>query len=104
MKRFILTLLLIGGCSCEAFAGKWDSISRGAYGLYLAMKNPEQAFSILGFLIDLLLACIPIAIVAGIVSLIVKAVFDLDQDDTIKCFLVVGGFLLVVWFLLYIIA
>lgn len=98
MKRLIATFSLLGVCAHVAFAGKWDFIAKAGY---VASKHPDAAFSVMGFLIDLFLMCIPIAIVSGIVTLIIKAVFETDKDDTMQIFCVIGGILLAIWLLLY---
>lgn len=98
MKRSISALLLVGTTASAMYAGKWDSAART---IYVAAKEPEKALSFIGFLIDLFLMCIPVAIIAGIVSLILKSVFDLDKDDTAKSFCVIGGILLAICLLIY---
>lgn len=98
MKRSISALLLVGTAAPTMYASKWDTATRA---LYLATKEPEKALSFIGFLIDLFLMCIPVAIIAGIVSLILRSVFDLDKDDTAKSFCVIGGILLAICLLIY---
>lgn len=98
MKRIIFSLLLLEIIAPNILAGKWDTAARG---LYLMSKEPEKAFSFIGFLIDLFLMCIPIAIVAGIVSIILKSVFNMDKEDTQKYFFVIGGILLAICLLIY---
>lgn len=103
MKKFMLTILsFLGlGCVLPAFAGGISGVGKAARALYLITKNPDGAITVFGFLIDMLLACIPIAIISGITTLILKKVFNFNEDDSTSCFLVIGGFLLVVWALLY---
>lgn len=98
MKRLLIAFFLLASTTPTIVAGKWDSAARG---VYMVTKEPEKALSFVGFLIDLFLMCIPIAIVAGIVSIILKSVFSLDKDDTIKSFFVVGGILLVICLIIY---
>ena len=45
--------------------------------------------------------CIPVAIIADIVSIILKSVFDLDGEDAQKNFFIVGGILLAISLLIY---
>ncbi|MDD6831595.1 MAG: hypothetical protein PUE80_00340 [bacterium] len=98
IKRLFLLFSLIGTVVPTLFAGKWD----GAYrAVAVVAQHPEEAISVVDFLISLFLMCIPISIIAGIVSLILKAVFDLDKDDTQTAFLVVGGILLAISLLIY---
>lgn len=104
MKR-LLTLLAIVGMSVSAvWAGKWDTAARAARTTYLLVREPENAFSLLGFLIDLFLMCIPVAIVAGIVTLILKSVMDLDSEDAQATFFVIAAILLVICLLVYFLA
>ncbi len=98
MKRLTLFLILISSSLPVLYAGKWDSAARG---VYLISKNPDKALDFVGFLIDLFLICIPVAIVAGIVSIILKSVFDMDKEDTQKAFFVIGGILLAICMLVY---
>lgn len=99
MKRLILTLMLLAGmCSPVIYAGKWDTIGRA---VYMAGNHPEETLSIGAFLIALFLMCIPSAIVGGVVSIILKSVFELDKEETQKAFLIVGGILLAIFLLMY---
>jgi len=79
------------------YAGKWDFVRN----VFLIMRNPDKAFDLVGFLIDLFLMCIPIAIVAGIASIILKSVFDMDKEDTQNTFFIIGGILLAICLLVY---
>lgn len=103
MKRFLLTLIITLHCCSLTFAGKFDVLKGAGYTVY---KHPDEAFGLLetliNFAIDLIVACIPILIIAGIISMILKSVFNLDKDDTIKTFLISGMILLGIWFLLYV--
>lgn len=96
-RLFIPFLLLVAACP-SLYAGKFDSVVRGAY---LVTKEPEKAFSFLGFLMSLFLMCISVAVVAGIVSIILKSVFDLDKEDTQKAFCAIGGILLAICLIIY---
>ena len=98
MKRLLLPVFLIGFSNSVVYAGKWDTVTRG---VYVGLQNQDEVFSLVGFLIDLFLMCIPVAIVAGIVSLIIKSVFNLETDDTIGTFCVIGGVLLVISLIVY---
>ena len=98
IKRLFLLFSLIGTVVPTLFAGKWDAAYRA---VAVVAQHPEEAISVVDFLISLFLMCIPISIIAGIVSLILKAVFDLDKDDTQTAFLVVGGILLAISLLIY---
>lgn len=98
MKRLLLPVFLIGFSNSVVYAGKWDTVVRG---VNVAIDHPDEVFSLVGFLIDLVLMCIPVAIVAGIVSLIIKAVFNLNREDTIGTFCVIGGVLLVISLIIY---
>lgn len=91
-------MMIISSCCPVTFAGKWDTAAKG---IYLIGKNPDKALSVVGFLIDLFLMCIPVAILSGIVSMILKSVFDLDKEDTQKTFFLIGGILLGILLLLY---
>ncbi len=44
---------------------------------------------------------IPAAIIGGIVTLILKSVFDLDKENTQKAFVLIAGVLLVIFLLVY---
>lgn len=98
MKRLLLPVFLIGFSNSVVYAGKWDTVARG---VNVALHHPDEVFSLVGFLIDLVLMCIPVAIVAGIVSLIIKDVFNLKREDTIGTFCVIGGVLLVISLIIY---
>ncbi len=99
MKRLIFIATLIASCiPTTTYAGKWDKAARG---IYIIGKNPDKALSFIGFLIDLFLLCIPVAIIAGIVSIILKSVFGLDKADTQKVFFLIGGILLSIILLVY---
>lgn len=98
MKRFLLIFIYVISYVPVTYAGKWDSVAKG---IYLIGKEPDKALSFVGFLIDLFLMCIPVVIVAGIVSIILKSVFDLDKEDTQNAFLLIGGALLVILLLVY---
>lgn len=98
LKRLFSALSLITIAVPTIHAGKWDGAARSVYAM---AKNPEKTISVISFLIDLFLMCIPIAIVAGVVSLILKSVFDLDTENTAKAFGVIGGILLAICLLIY---
>ena len=99
MKRLFFITTLIASCiPAISYAGKWDKAARG---IYIIGKNPDKALSFIGILIDLFLLCIPVAIIAGIVSIILKSVFDLDKADTQKAFFLIGGILLAIILLVY---
>lgn len=98
MRRLTFLLILLSSSLPLLYAGKWDSVARGAY---LITKEPEKALDLVGFLIDLFLMCIPVAVIAGIVSIILKSVFDLDKEDTSNYFFIIGGILLVICLLVY---
>lgn len=101
MNKFGLVVTMLASCLPVAYAGKWDTAARA---VYLVSKEPEKAFSAVGFLIDLFLMCIPAAIVGGIVSIILKSVFNLDKEDTQKAFFITGGILLAILLLVYFLA
>lgn len=98
MKRIILLSTFITSANLTLFAGKWDTATKA---IYIATKEPEKTFEFFGFIIDLFLMCIPIAIVAGVVSIILKSVFDLDKEDVQKSFFLIAGILLVISLLIY---
>ena len=88
----------MASCLPTIFAGKWDTVAKGTYEI---AKHPDEALSVIGFLIDLFLMIIPAAIIAGIVTLILKSVFELSKEDTPKVFLFIGGILLAIFLLVY---
>lgn len=97
MKKIILFVTFICSCFLPVYANKIK--------LAILAKNiiehPEQTFNFIGFLIDLFFACIPIAIIAGIVSIILKSVFDFDRETVIESFLIIAGILLAIYLLIY---
>lgn len=101
MKRFFLSLILSALAIPSVFAGGWSTAARG---LYVASKEPEKAATFVGFLMALFLMCIPVAIVAGLVTMILRSVFDLNKDDTAQTFLTIGGILLAICLICYFVA
>lgn len=101
MKRFFMILAVLGIASPAMWAGKWDGVRMLAY---QAGKHPEETMSVVGFLIDLFLMCIPVAIVAGVVSIILKSVMELSKEDTQSAFFGIGGVLLAISLLVYFLA
>ena len=99
-KNFLMSVLLLGSCH-PAFADKWTTAARAGR-ILLDEDNREYTFSFLGFIIDLFIVCIPVAIISGIVAIILRSVFHLNEEDTMKCFLIIGGGLLAIWLFLYI--
>ncbi len=98
MRRLTTIFILISSSLPVLYAGKWDSAARLVGS---AIREPERALDLVGFLIDLFLMCIPVAIVAGIASIILKSVFDMDKEDTQKSFFIIGGILLAICLLVY---
>ncbi len=98
MNRLLSISILITSCAPAIFAGKWDTAARGVYEI---SKHPDEALTVVGFLIDLFLMFIPAAIIGGIVTLILKSVFDLDKENTQKTFVLIAGVLLVIFLLVY---
>lgn len=101
MKRFLLSLVLSGLAIPSLFANGWNTAARG---LYVATREPEKTASVVEFLMALFLMAIPVAIVAGIVTMILRSVFSLDKDETARTFLVIGGILLAICLICYVVA
>lgn len=104
MKKVLSVILFYLGCVSSALAGGISGAGKAARAIYIFIRDPDTSLTVIGFLIDMLLACIPIAIISGITTLVLKKVFNLEEDNVPICFLVIGGFLLVVWALLYFLA
>ena len=67
----------------------------------ITKDNPDLAYTILGFVVDLFIMLIPIIIISGIVSIILKNIFEMDSDETQKVFGWIGIVLLVISLVLY---
>ena len=101
MKRIISVILSCFGCVLPVLAGGVSNVGKASRAIYILTRDPDATLTVFGFLVDMLLACIPIALISGITTLILKKVFDLDEERVPICFLIIGGFLLLVWLLLY---
>lgn len=98
MKRLLLSLLSFSLCSF-LYAGKYDTLQRVGY--VVTKHNPDLVSAIWGILLDIFLMCIPIAIISGILSLILKHVFEFDKDQTTGVFTLVSIILLIICLILY---
>lgn len=98
MKRLLLLLICFSLCGFM-YAGKYDILQR--IGCMVAKNYPDLAWIICGFILDVVLMCIPVAIISGILSLILKHVFEFDKDQTSGVFTLVSIILLIICFILY---
>lgn len=83
-----------------SFAGGLSTVLRS---MCAVGSNPEGAVTLVGFVIALFLMAIPAALVAGVVCLLLKAVLDWDTDQTKEAFYIIGGILLAILLLFYLI-
>lgn len=97
-QRSILSIASIGLC-VPLYAGKFETLQKGFY--VITKDNPDLAYTILGLVVDLFIMLITIVIISGIVSIILKNIFEMDSDETQKVFGWIGIVLLVISLVLY---
>ena len=97
-QRSILSRASMGLCA-PLYASKFETLQRGLY--VITKNNPDLGYTILGYTVDLFVICIVISIISGIVSIIIKNVFELNRDETVGVFTGIGLFMLITCLILY---
>lgn len=76
---------------------KWGALNRGLHAANEIAKDSDKQ----DFIIFLIFAIIGCAVISLFATLIVKAVFELDKEDSAKAFGIIGGALLIISILGY---
>lgn len=72
--------------------------------IYVMSKHPDETASFLSFIVFLFISGIICAIIAGVATVVIKSSLSLSKEDSQKCFVGIGGGLLALSVIGYLIA